>query len=114
MLRVRGPRFPGRESKKLCVEVTRFIEGRCGFDVIRIVQVSRRHAGFEDFVIRKARNRFNASGEVAPELLKASCARKPPGHPYDGDVELVTHLTVAQSLQGGSQRSFTRYGVNSR
>ena len=94
--------------------MTGLIQNRRSLDVVRTVQVSCRYARFQNLLIRQARNRLDPAGQIIPELVKVPRSGETAGHPYDGDVELVTHLTVAQSLQGGSQRSFTRYGVNSR
>ena len=91
VLRVHRPRLARREAEECRIECAGFVEHRRRFHIIRRSEMRLRRAGFQDFVIGKARDGFHSGGKVAPEFLRIPRAGKTARETHDGDVQIVFH-----------------------
>jgi hypothetical protein len=108
VLRVHAPGFERREPEEPGIEVARLIEDRRRPDIPRLAQVGGGHAGRQELVLRKAGDRFDPVGEVAPERVEGAGPREPSGHPHDGDIEVAgrrAHAGLAWTGSGSARRS---------
>ena len=87
MLRIHGPRLHRREAEERGVEVAGRIEHGRRLHVAAVRQLRAAHPGLKNLLVRQARDRLDAVGQIAPELVESSCAGKPSRHADDGDVD---------------------------
>jgi hypothetical protein len=86
--------FARRESEKRRVKCAGFVEDWRGLHVVRRCEMRFRRAGFQDVIVGKLRDGFDASREVAPELLRVSRAGEAAGESDNGDVQTVVHHRI--------------------
>ena len=80
LLRVDGLRFHRRVAEERRVEAAGVVQHR-----------GRVHIAWKNFLVREPRDRLDAGGKVAPELIEIVRTGQPARHADDGDVLVVIH-----------------------